>query len=125
VPIAFVVVAEGAGVPVAELAAWAADRVPERAAAPKHVEFVDEIPLTAVGKPFKPELRRRAAEQAAKDALAGTAVHARVQAGSSTGGSRSSSRAPRTIRPSRPPSPPMPGAGGSPDGRLRRTRRHP
>ena len=80
VPVAFVVLAEGAGVPVAELAAWAADRVPERAAAPRHVEIVDEIPHTAVGKPFKPELRRRAAEQAAKDALAGTAVHDRLQA---------------------------------------------
>jgi hypothetical protein len=45
------------------------------AAAPRHVEIVDEIPHTAVGKPFKPELRRRAAEQAAKGALAGIAVH--------------------------------------------------
>ena len=60
--------------------AWAADHVPERAAAPRHVEIVDEIPLTAVGKPYKPELRRRAAEQAARDALAGTAVHDRVRA---------------------------------------------
>ncbi len=80
VPVAFVVLAEGAGVAVAELAAWAADRVPERAAAPRHVEIVDEIPHTAVGKPFKPELRRRAAEQAAREALAGTAVHDRLQA---------------------------------------------
>jgi fatty-acyl-CoA synthase len=79
-PVAFVVLAEGAGVPVAELAAWAADRVPEPAAAPRHVEIVDEIPHTAVGKPFKPELRRRAAEQAAKDALASTAAHGQVQA---------------------------------------------
>ena len=55
-------------------------RVPEPAAAPRHVEIVDEIPLTTVGKPFKPELRRRAAEQAAKDALAATAVHDRLQA---------------------------------------------
>lgn len=80
VPVAFVVLAERAGVPVAELAAWAADRVPERAAAPRHVEIVDEIPHTAVGKPFKPELRRRAAEQAAREALAGTAVHDRLKA---------------------------------------------
>jgi hypothetical protein len=33
-----------------------------------------------VGKPFKPELRRRAAEQAAKDALAGTAVYHALRA---------------------------------------------
>ena len=57
--------------------------VPERAAAPKHVEIVDDIPLTAVGKPFKPELRRRAAEAAARDALAGIAtdVAARLAGG--------------------------------------------
>jgi fatty-acyl-CoA synthase len=80
VPVAFVVLAEGADVPVAELAAWATDRVPERAAAPRHVEIIDEIPHTAVGKPFKPELRRRAAEYAAREALAGTAAHGRLQA---------------------------------------------
>ena len=75
VPVAFVVLADGASVEAAELAAWAADRVSERAAAPKHVEIVDEIPHTAVGKPYKPELRRRAAEHAATHALAGTSVH--------------------------------------------------
>ena len=57
-----------------ELRAWAAARVPEPAAAPKRVDVVDAIPLTAVGKPFKPELRRRAAEDAARDALAGRAA---------------------------------------------------
>ena len=41
------------------------------------------IPLTAVGKPFKPELRRRAAEDVAREALAGraSAVTARLAAG--------------------------------------------
>jgi fatty-acyl-CoA synthase len=80
VPVAFVALAPGAAVTVAELEAWAAERVPERAAAPRHVEIVEEIPLTAVGKPFKPELRRRAAEQAAKDALSGTAAPDQVRA---------------------------------------------
>lgn len=32
----------------------------ERAAVPKHIDIVPELPLTAVGKVFKPELRRRA-----------------------------------------------------------------
>jgi fatty-acyl-CoA synthase len=80
VPVAFVALAPGAAVTVAELEAWAAERVPERAAAPRHVEIVEEIPLTAVGKPYKPELRRRAAERAAKDALSGTAAHDHVRA---------------------------------------------
>ena len=69
VPIAFVTLATGTECTPDELEAWAADHVPERAAAPKHVEIVDEIPLTSVGKPYKPELRRRAAERAAREAL--------------------------------------------------------
>jgi fatty-acyl-CoA synthase len=80
VPVAFVTVSSGSGVTPNELEAWAAEHVPERAAAPKHVEIVHEIPLTTVGKPYKPELRRRAAEQAARDALAETAVGDRVKA---------------------------------------------
>jgi fatty-acyl-CoA synthase len=80
VPAAFVTIAGGSTATADELEAWAADHVPERAAAPKHVEIVDEIPLTSVGKPFKPELRRRAAEQAARDALARTGLDQEVRA---------------------------------------------
>jgi fatty-acyl-CoA synthase len=74
VPVAFVTVNKRSELPPDELEGWAADHVPERAAAPKHVEIIDEIPLTSVGKPYKPELRRRAAERAARDALAETRV---------------------------------------------------
>jgi hypothetical protein len=35
-------------------------RIAERAAHPKHIEILDELPKTAVGKVFKPDLRRRA-----------------------------------------------------------------
>ena len=80
VPVAFVTLTPGSGSVPEELEAWAADHVPERAAAPKHVEILDEIPQTAVGKPYKPELRRLAAEQAARDALAETALGDQVRA---------------------------------------------
>ena len=80
VPVAFVTLASGTLVTTGELEAWAVDHVPERAAAPKHVEIVHEIPLTTVGKPYKPELRRRAAELAARQALAETTVADGVQA---------------------------------------------
>jgi fatty-acyl-CoA synthase len=69
VPVAFVTLAPGTQAAEDELLSWAATRVPERAAAPKAVTIIDEIPLTAVGKPFKPELRRRATEIAAREAL--------------------------------------------------------
>jgi fatty-acyl-CoA synthase len=80
VPVAFVVLVPGSRATADELKARAAERVPERAALPQHIEIVDEIPLTAVGKPYKPELRRRAAEQAARSALAGTPIVAQVNA---------------------------------------------
>ncbi len=69
VPVAFVTLGASSTLTAEELAAWAADHVPERAAAPKRVEVVDAIPMTAVGKQYKPELRRRAAEQAARSAV--------------------------------------------------------
>jgi fatty-acyl-CoA synthase len=79
VPVAYVALARGAGADEDELRAWARERVPERAAAPKRVEIIDAIPLTVVGKPFKPELRRRATECAAREALPEhAAVHARL-----------------------------------------------
>ncbi|UUY03973.1 acyl-CoA synthetase [Svornostia abyssi] len=82
VPVAYVQVVPGA-VTEDELVAWAADRVPERAAAPKLVEIIDEIPLTLVGKPFKPELRRRATERVAREVIGSAAaqVTARLEDG--------------------------------------------
>ena len=79
VPAAYVVLAKGASADQHDLTAWAATHVVERAAVPKHVEIVDEIPLTAVGKPYKPELRRRAAEAAARERLPpGASVRAEI-----------------------------------------------
>jgi len=80
VPVAFVTIATDSELTAEELEGWAAEHVPERAAAPKHVEIVDEIPLTSIGKPYKPELRRRAAERAARDALAETELGNNVRA---------------------------------------------
>ena len=79
VPVAYAALAGDATVSADELRAWAASRVPEPAAAPKRVDVVAAIPVTAVGKPFKPELRRRATEDAARDALAGRAADVRAR----------------------------------------------
>jgi len=70
VPVGYVTIAPGCQVTPDELTAWAAARVPERAAAPKLVTILDSLPLTAVGKPYKPELRRHAAEHAIAERLA-------------------------------------------------------
>jgi acyl-CoA synthetase (AMP-forming)/AMP-acid ligase II len=69
VPVAFVTLAPGATPSMVELRAWASTHVPEQAAAPKSVTVLDEIPVTSVGKPFKPALRAEAARQAVVEAL--------------------------------------------------------
>ncbi|MFN3616037.1 MAG: acyl-CoA synthetase, partial [Rubrimonas sp.] len=53
-PCAYVELRAGATVTAEELKAFAAERVGERAARPVHVEILDELPKTAVGKVFKP-----------------------------------------------------------------------
>ena len=60
VPCAFVELVAGATVTADELMVFAADHVHERAAQPKYIEIMDELPKTAVGKIFKPDLRRSA-----------------------------------------------------------------
>jgi fatty-acyl-CoA synthase len=69
VPVAFVALAAGADTTPEELRAWASDHVPEQAAAPKAVTVLDALPVTLVGKPFKPALRAEASRQAIAEAL--------------------------------------------------------
>jgi acyl-CoA synthetase (AMP-forming)/AMP-acid ligase II len=59
-PAAYVELVAGASVTPEELAVFAAEVVTERAAHPKHVEVLAELPKTAVGKVFKPDLRKLA-----------------------------------------------------------------
>lgn len=80
VPVAYVTVL--GPVPGDELLGWAAAHVDEPAARPVRVEIVDEVPLTAIGKVFKPALRARAVATAVTDELraAGLAeVHSAVE----------------------------------------------
>ena len=69
VPVAYVTL--GQATSEHELLAWAADHVNERAAAPKSIHVVDALPVTAVGKPSKLELRADAARRAVTEALDG------------------------------------------------------
>jgi fatty-acyl-CoA synthase len=69
-PVAYVQLKPGAKAEPAELIHWAAGHTPERAAVPVQLYIVDSIPLTAVGKVFKPSLRTDAAERAVRRMLA-------------------------------------------------------
>jgi fatty-acyl-CoA synthase len=71
VPAVFVTLTPGAHATPEELRAWASDRVPERAAAPKTVTVLATLPVTPVGKPFKPALRAEATRDAIAEALRG------------------------------------------------------
>lgn len=74
VPIAFVTVAHE--VSADELRDWAAARVPETAAAPKEVIVLDALPMTSVGKQYKPALRLEALRRVVADELAALSLPA-------------------------------------------------
>ncbi len=68
-PAVYVELVKGASVTVAELMAFCEEKVPERAAVPKYIEILPELPKTAVGKVFKPDLRRMAITRVYQKAL--------------------------------------------------------
>ncbi len=78
VPCAFVELVEGASVTEQELMEYCDVHVHERAAQPKHMTILDELPKTAVGKVFKPELRKQAITRIYNGALEKAGVDARV-----------------------------------------------
>ncbi len=75
VPCAFVTLKPGASAAAADLLAEIAPRVYERPAVPKRVVLVEALPLTAIGKVYKPALRLRAVELKLSEVL-GTRVEA-------------------------------------------------
>ncbi len=77
-PCVYVELITGASVSEADLLAYAKQHIHERAAVPKYLEILDELPKTAVGKVFKPELRKRAITRIYNTALAEAGQGARV-----------------------------------------------
>ena len=77
---AYVELVKDAATSVQDLMAYAAEHIHERAAVPKHIEVLAELPKTAVGKIFKPDLRRKAITRVFNAALAGAGIGAVVQA---------------------------------------------
>ena len=69
-PVGYVQLKSGATVDAGELEAWVRERTPERAAVPVQIFQIDPMPLTGVGKVFKPHLRWDAATRALTKILA-------------------------------------------------------
>ncbi|MEU8547769.1 acyl-CoA synthetase [Streptomyces roseoverticillatus] len=71
VPVAYVTLVPDVEVSEDELCQWAAEHVPEPAAAPKSVTVLAALPVTDVGKPYKLALRTDATRLVVTEALAG------------------------------------------------------
>lgn len=78
VPCAFVELVDGASVTTDELMEFCKVKVQERAAQPKHMTIMDELPKTAVGKIFKPDLRKNAITRVYDGELEAAGLAARV-----------------------------------------------
>jgi len=78
VPAAFVELIVGATATREELMSFAEERIGEKAAIPKHLEIVAELPKTAVGKIFKPDLRKSAITRVFNKALSKAGVATEV-----------------------------------------------
>ncbi|WP_336631245.1 MULTISPECIES: acyl-CoA synthetase [unclassified Microbacterium] len=74
VPVVYVQLVPGAAATPEGLLASVAPRIGERAAQPRAVRIVDQLPITPVGKIFKPALVRREIEDVCRAAAAGLPV---------------------------------------------------
>ena len=68
-PVAYVQLKPGATATEAELEEFARAKIGERAAVPKFIRIVPQLPLTPVGKIFKPLLKRAEIEDSIRAAL--------------------------------------------------------
>ncbi len=88
-PVAYVTLTAGSEMTETELLAFCQQEISERAAVPKEIRIVEEIPLTAVGKIFKPSLRlmsmRYVLEQELEELLGQTGFEVEVEACSKHG----------------------------------------
>jgi fatty-acyl-CoA synthase len=78
VPAVYVELCDGCTADAEDLLDFARANVSEPAAVPKHVEVLPELPKTAVGKIFKPDLRRLAIVRVYDDALEKAGLDVRV-----------------------------------------------
>ena len=77
-PMAYVVLTQGSSLIEQELIDYAAGLISERAAIPKRIDFLQEMPLTAVGKIFRPALRQKIGEEVVAGLLAGATIAAEI-----------------------------------------------
>lgn len=79
-PVAFVTLHKGSELAGPDLIDFLRPRIDEPAALPKRIEIIEQMPVTPIGKIFKPALRRIAAEWALRAAAAAAGVPAHALA---------------------------------------------
>ncbi|MEE2773912.1 MAG: acyl-CoA synthetase [Pseudomonadota bacterium] len=78
VPCAYVELVSGANTTVEELLSHAVERVDNKLAQPVHIEILEELPKTPVGKIFKPDLRKSAITRVMTESFQSNGVDAVV-----------------------------------------------
>ncbi len=76
-PVAYAQLKAGASATEQELMEFSKAHITERAALPKHIRIIPQIPLTAVGKIYKVALKHKEIESALKEALKEVNIEAR------------------------------------------------
>ena len=79
-PCTYVELVDGAEISEVELLEYANENIKEPGAKPKHLEVLVELPKTAVGKVFKPDLRKMAITRVYNEALLAKQTDAKVTA---------------------------------------------
>jgi len=74
-PVAFVSLRPGSRIDAAELSEFVQRYIPERPAYPKTIHILDALPMTAIGKLFKPAMRTLAAQAVLQERLARHALN--------------------------------------------------
>ena len=77
-PVAFVVAKPGVVLDSDELLAFSSQNIAERPAQPKRIDVIEALPQTAVGKVYKPALRRIALERSIQERLVASGLQAEV-----------------------------------------------
>lgn len=77
-PVLYVELKPEATVTEADIMTFAADNIPERAAVPKAVHIIEAMPLTAVGKVYKPELKKQSIIESFGTALTDAKIDADI-----------------------------------------------
>lgn len=77
-PMAYVTLNSGADCTQEELLKFCEQQISERAAVPKRIEILSTMPLTAVGKIYRPMLRQQITETVLKEVLSAAGIDAEV-----------------------------------------------